>query len=199
MREKLNFDTRRLVGTAIFAAIIIVLQSLGSFIRFGTFSISLVLVPIAVGAAVYGKAAGAIFGGVFGLVVLINCINGTEIGGNMLWAAKPVMTAVLCMGKGILAGFVGGAVYSAISKYPKKEYIGAVCAAFAVPAINTGIFLAGVVLFFKDTLFEWAGDTNIIYYVFIGLAGGNFLIELVVNLVISPAIVRILNAIQKRV
>lgn len=45
---------RRMVGGGLFAAIIVVLQLIGGGIRFGTFSISLVLVPIVVGTAVYG-------------------------------------------------------------------------------------------------------------------------------------------------
>ena len=43
---------RRMVGGGLFAAIIVVLQLIGGGIRFGTFSISLVLVPIVVGTAV---------------------------------------------------------------------------------------------------------------------------------------------------
>ena len=50
---------QKMVGLAIFTAVVIVLQLLGSFIKVGTFSISLVLIPIVVGAAVYGAGAGA--------------------------------------------------------------------------------------------------------------------------------------------
>ena len=64
--------TRRLVALALFTAIVVVLQLLGSFIRFGTFSISLVLVPIVIGAVLYGPWAGAFLGAVFGLVVLLS-------------------------------------------------------------------------------------------------------------------------------
>lgn len=49
---------RRMVGGGLFAAIIVVLQLIGGGIRFGTFSISLVLVPIVVGTAVYGWQMG---------------------------------------------------------------------------------------------------------------------------------------------
>ena len=53
-----NGKTRRLAGLALFTAIVVVLQLLGSFIRFGPVSVSLVALPIVVGAAVYGSAAG---------------------------------------------------------------------------------------------------------------------------------------------
>lgn len=42
---------KKMVGLAIFTAIVVVLQLLGSFIKVGSFSISLVLIPIVVGAA----------------------------------------------------------------------------------------------------------------------------------------------------
>ncbi len=62
--------TQILVGTALFTAIVAVLQFAGAFIRFGTFSISLVLMPIVVGAAMFGVMSGAWLGFVFGAVVL---------------------------------------------------------------------------------------------------------------------------------
>ena len=67
--ESKRFSTRTLTGVALLTAIVVVLQLLGSFIRFGTFSISLVLVPIVVGAALYGAWAGCWLGFVFGLVL----------------------------------------------------------------------------------------------------------------------------------
>ena len=51
-----------MVGIGLFTAIVVVLQFLGGGIKFGMFSISLVLVPIVVGAAVYGWAAGGWLG-----------------------------------------------------------------------------------------------------------------------------------------
>ena len=154
----------RMVGMAIFIAIIVVLQVFGNFIKVGTFSISLVLVPIVIGAAIYGAGSGAVLGGAFGVIVLINCINGTDIGGNMLWTANPAITAVLCLLKGILAGFVAGVVYSAVSK--KNVYIGVICAALVCPVVNTGIFITAMIFLYRDTLTLWAGDSNIIYYAY---------------------------------
>ena len=46
-----NNNTQKIVGLGLFTAIVIGLQLMGSFIRFGTFSISLVLVPVVIGAA----------------------------------------------------------------------------------------------------------------------------------------------------
>ena len=52
MTKNKQITTRTMVLTAVLTAVVVVLQLLGSFIRFGPFSISLVLVPIVIGAAV---------------------------------------------------------------------------------------------------------------------------------------------------
>ena len=77
--------TQRMVGLAIFTAIIIVLQLVSTFIKFGPFSITLAMIPIVVGAAVYGAGAGAYLGGVFSVVVLICCVTGADPGGAVVW------------------------------------------------------------------------------------------------------------------
>ena len=77
-----NGKTRRLAGLALFTAIVVVLQLLGSFIKVGPFAVSLVLIPIVVGAAVYGVSAGAWLGFVFGVVVTIAVVTGADQGGD---------------------------------------------------------------------------------------------------------------------
>lgn len=67
---------------------------------------TLTLVPIVVGAALYGPRAGAWLGFVFGAVVLIACITTADPTGGLLWNLNPFMTALLCLVKGIAAGWV---------------------------------------------------------------------------------------------
>ena len=93
-----------MVGIAVLAALVVVLQLLSSVIKIGTVSITLTLIPIVVGAAFYGPGAGAILGTVFGLVVYINSATGADYGGNMVFLANPFLCAVVCIGKGCPAG-----------------------------------------------------------------------------------------------
>ena len=95
-----------MVGIAVLAALVVVLQLLSSVIKIGTVSITLTLIPIVVGAAFYGPGAGAILGTVFGLVVYINSATGADYGGNMVFLANPFLCAVVCIGKGTLSGTV---------------------------------------------------------------------------------------------
>ena len=92
-----NGKTRRLAGLALFTAIVVVLQLLGSFIKVGPFAVSLVLIPIVVGAAVYGVKAGAWLGFVFGVVVTIAVVTGADAGGYIMFSARPVMTVIVCL------------------------------------------------------------------------------------------------------
>lgn len=193
--------TRRLVGISIFTALVVVLQYVASFIQPGGVSITLALTPIVIGAAMYGLGAGAWLGGVFGAVVLVSCITGVDVGGGTLWNLNPVVTAALCLAKGICAGLAASAVYRAVSRHG-KPLAGVFCAAVVSPVVNTGMFIAGLAIFFYDTLTSWAignGFDNLVLYVFVGLAGVNFLIELGINLVLSPIIARVIAARRKGV
>lgn len=197
--------TRRLVGLSIFTALVIVLQLVATFVKIGTFPVTLTLVPIVVGAALYGPKAGAWLGGVFGVVVLIACITTADPTGGLLWNLNPFMTALLCLVKGIAAGWVAALIYKALEK--KNPTAGVICAAVASPIVNTGIFCAGLVAFFSDTFNEWmmgwvsstGNEANPLLYIILVLVGVNFLIEMGINLVLSPIIERIIRLRRKGV
>ena len=184
----------KLVGTGILAAIIVVLQVVTTYFPTKPFSITLALIPIIIGAAVFDEYVGAILGGVFSIVVIIMCVIGADVGGAMVWNANPFLCIVVCMLKGVAAGYVSGLVYRLISK--KNTIIATVVAGIAAPVVNTGIFLLGLSIFFRPVLFAWAGKTDIVFYILFMLTGLNFLVELGVNMVSAPIIVRILKAIK---
>lgn len=187
--------TRRLTGLALLTAIVAVLQVVATFIKFGPFPITLALAPIIIGAALFGPKAGAYLGGVFGFVVLLACIMGWDPGGSVLWNANPFLTAVICLGKGILAGLCAGAVYRALYRaLSQKPLLGSIVAGIVSPVVNTGLFCLCLTLLFHDILIAWAGGTEVVYYIIFVLTGINFLVELVVNLVLSTVIVRVVSA-----
>ena len=100
----------RITGIGLFTAIVIVLQFLGSFIKLGLFSISLVLLPIVVGAAMYGIGAGGWLGFVFGVTVLI---SGDAAAFLAVDVPGTIITVLL---KGTLAGLAAGGAYHLINK-----------------------------------------------------------------------------------
>ena len=221
----MNSKTKQIVGIGLFTAIVLVLQFLGGSIRFGVFSISLVLLPIVVGAAVYGWQAGAWLGFSFGTAVLLSGDAAAFL------AVDALGTIVTVLVKGTAAGLCSGLAYKYIlillnrnsqkrMQYIKNHYgIGECCesgvfdyisrnnryfsvfvAAVVCPVVNTGVFLLGCKLFFMETIAGWgeaAGFHNVASYMFLGLAGINFIIELATNLFLSPVIVRLISYAKK--
>lgn len=185
-------NTKTLAGLGLMTAIVIVLQLVGGAIRFGTFSISLVLLPIVVGAALYGAGAGAWLGFVFGAAVLFSGDAAAFLAVNAPGAV------ILCLAKGTLAGLFAGLVYKLAEK--KSKILGTALAAVTAPVVNTGIFLLGCWAFFLDTVKGWAaaaGVENVGMYMLVGFVGINFVIELAVNVLLCPVVVRVVDAGKK--
>ena len=185
--------TRRLAGLALFTALIVILQLLGNFIRFGPVSVSLVALPIAVGAAVYGGAAGLWLGFVFGMVVLLS----GDAAAFFAFSVPGTLLTVLV--KGIACGGMAGLVYAWLSG--KNRTLAAVAAGIVCPVVNTGVFLLGCRIFFMPMLASMAqslgfGD-NVGRFMIFGLVGVNFLAELGINIVLSPVILRLIRIGRK--
>ena len=195
MSTKQNQKILRMVELAMLTALIVVLQLIGGFLKVGPVNLSFVLVPIVIGAILLGPSGGAFLGGVFGLVVTVMSATGMDPTGVVLWGINPFLTALICMLKGIMAGLCSGLVYKAM---PKKGIFGTALAAVCAPIVNTGLFIAGVALFFNDTLYEWAGGSNMLEFIITGLCGLNFLIEFCINLVLAPAMTTIINVISAK-
>lgn len=192
-----NGNVKRMVGIALLIALIVVLQAIGGMIPpIGGFSISLVLIPIVLGAALYGPRAGALLGAAFGVIVYVNCVTGADPGGAMVFQANPALCFIVVMAKGTLAGLASGLVYKLFrGKYP---YLAIICAAVICPIVNTGVFVACMMLFFIDVLGQWAGGGDIVGYVLTGLVLANFVPELIINVVLSPVSQRVIHIIDKK-
>lgn len=183
--------TFTIVGLGLLTAITIVLQAFAVGIRFGVFNITLSLVPIVVGAALFGWKAGAWLGFVFGVTVLL-----TDAGAFL--AINIPGTIITCILKGALAGLAAGVVYRAVSK---KNNVAAVIAAGVVsPIVNTGLFLLGCVVFFFNDIAAWgaAEGKDVVTYMLTAFVGINFPVELVINLALSSAIVLIVKVGKKQ-
>ena len=205
MRVSQKKKTVALVQLSLLVALVVALQIVSATIPpiGGMVSITLTLIPVVIGGILLGKKAGAILGFAFGAIVLINCIIALDIGGNILWVANPLFTAFICFVKGIAAGFFPAWFYELICKKSggtngKTRFAATVVAALSAPIINTGLFVAGMFIFFKDTLYAWAGGADVMIYVLTGLAGLNFLVEFSINIILSPAILRITEVIGKK-
>lgn len=188
-RRTSAIDVRKLTYIAILTALVVILQFAGAFIHLGMFSITLVLVPIIVGAAVAGPLAGAWLGAVFGIMVFA---TGDA---TAFLAIHPFGTVVTVMLKGVLAGLFAGLVFSALKKINK--YLAVYVSAVVCPVVNTGIFILGSLVFFMDAISEWAGTMPAVQYIFVGLVGLNFFVELGINILLAPAIVTLIKFVPE--
>ena len=114
----------------------------------------------------------------------------------MVFQANHVLCVLVVMSKGILAGMASGAVYQLLKKV--NPYLAMLVAAIVCPVVNTGVFIACMLLFFIDVLAAWAGGGDIIGYVLTGLVLANFVPELIINIVFSPAGQTVLKAVKRK-
>lgn len=186
---------QQLVGTAVLAALIVILQLVASGIKIGPFTITLSLVPIILGACLFGPVSGAILGAVFGGMVCISVVTGADPGGHLMFLQLPALTLFLCLLKSTAAGLVAGILYRLV----KNKDLGAILAAVVCPICNTGILCIGILAFYNELVTGWAiaeGFSNAIGYVILGMVGINFLVELAINLVLAPVILRVLSIVK---
>ena len=177
---------------ALLTAIVVVLSYFGGFIKIGGLaSISLTLIPVVLGAALCGPFAGAWLGAVSGIVFFFTA-------DAVFWFGLSIPgTVITVLVKGALSGLLAGLAYTLLEKY--NRYLAIIVSAVVCPVVNTGIFLIGCLVFFMDTVSAWAGDSGMSVgaYLIIFFVGLNFVFELLANILLSPALLRIINIKKK--
>ena len=176
--KRLNVSTEKLVIAAVMTAIVVVLQVMAILTRafLPVFAINLVLVPIVIGAALGGVAVGGWLGFVSGVAVLV---SGDAAAFLAVDISGTIFTVLL---KGLLSGIAAALVYKLLEN--KNRYLAVLAAAVACPVVNTGVFVLGTFTFFMDTIRVWGeglGYANAMAYIFLGMIGINFIIELVIS------------------
>ena len=185
-----SLDTEKLVYLSVFTALVIVLQCLASFVfpKIAV-SVNLSLIPVVLGAAFCNKWCGAWLGFLSGFIILFDPTTVAFMN------FSPAATVFLVLLKGAASGFVGGIVYALLEK--KNKYLAVLLAAIATPVVNTGIFFIGCFAFFYPLISSWAVDTNVVVFVVTAMIGTNFLVELGLNMLLSPTVTRLINIKKK--
>lgn len=198
MQLKKFFTPQNVAYLAVLTALVVVLQFFGGTIKITpATSLSFVLLPIVLGAVLLGPFAGAFLGGVFGLITYLFGVTGADFFTSVLFQSHPFLTALVCFGKGICAGLAAGFVYRLVNK--KNAYVALFLAAAATPIVNTGLFLLGMIPMAETLTLNFVEEgSTLVYFLFIGCAGINFLIELAINLVVAPALSRVVQVVEKQ-
>ena len=187
----MKYDVKKITGVAVLLAIEIVLQTIGNFITLGPISINLSLIPIALGAILYGPLAGALLGFINGLLVLF--APSTQA---IFMAYAPLGTVITCLFKCTIAGFISGLVYKLIAK--KNSLVATIIASLLVPIINTGLFIVGCYIFFSSWVIQGSASfSNQFTFFLMGVLGWNFLFEFGVTSILSTTLARIIRIVKK--
>lgn len=197
MEKKSFFSARNIAYLAVLLALVIVLQAVGGTITFGTVSLNFTLIPIALGAILFGWIGGGMLGLACGIVVLIQVIAG---GGfyAVIWTGSPIVTTLTCLIKTTAAGMLAGFVYTLVEK--KNKYVAVFLAAGLVPVINTALFIVGM-LCMSNVLSANYGvnGIDILIFILVSLITFNFFIEFAINLLLAPAIRRVVLVVEKSI
>ena len=208
MEKQNKQKTLKLTQLGILIALVIVLQSVMSF---GFINICLCLVPITLGAILLDWKGGLALGVLFGFIALFWGILGKDQFTFFLFAANPAMTIAICLVKGSLAGLVPALLYKWLSRYEynNSKLVASIVSSVSAPIVNTGIFTIGSLIIRDDVIEavtkanETNGNTppdmsNFVLFLFVGLIGVNFIIEFAINVILSPAIHKITEIVQKK-
>jgi uncharacterized membrane protein len=197
------FSARNIAFLAVLVALVVVLQVFGSSLTIAGLSLNLALVPIALGAIVFGPLFGGLLGFICGFIILINGIIGNEPFTFYLFSQNPVAIVVVCLLKTTLAGVVAGFAYKLIAK--KNKLVGVFVASALVPIVNTGVFaiacfmiLDGIVSYLGVVGLDVTG-MSATYIVFGIVITWNFFIELLTSLILAPAVSIVTNVVEKQI
>lgn len=195
-------NTTALVRLALLTALELVMAytPLG-YLRTPGLEITFLMIPVVLGAVLMGPAAGAFLGGVFGLTSFGTCF-GTSAFGAALLAINPVGTFITCVAARVLAGWLCGLCYRALSRSHRPGGAVLWLATLIGPLLNTVFFMTGLVLFFYRTDYiqsfvsaMGAANPFVFAVMFVGLQG---LLEAAVCCVVSALVAKALLAYLKR-
>ena len=183
---------------ALFIAIMLVMNftPLG-YITTGLFSITLMTIPVALGAVCTGVTGGAVLGFVFGLTSFLQAFGiGYMIdpSADTLFTTKPIAYTATCFIPRIATGLIAGLIFAIFKKYGKTGVVPMLLSSASVPIFNTALFMSFYILLYSDTVL--AGKTFMA--VFLSALSLNFVIELAVTLIAGTAINQVVYRYLKR-
>ncbi len=178
--------TLRLTVTAVLAAITVIL----AFVPLRTLGleITFTMIPIAIGSILCGPAAGAVLGGIFGVVSFLQCLGYSAFGAALL-EINPIFTFIVCVPTRILAGFLAGVIYRALCKPFHSDIPAILSASLAAPLFNTVFFMATLVaLFYRCELIQYyanlLGAANPFMFIIL-FVGVNGLVEIICGFAVA--------------
>ena len=143
-------STLYMVELAMMIAIILLMSftPLG-YLRTPGLSITLLTIPVAVGAIILGPKGGAVCGLAFGATSFYMAVTGSSAFAAALFNINPFGTFIVCIVARVLEGWITGLIFKAVrGKMKNGAYL---VASLACPLLNTLFFMSTLVLIFYHT------------------------------------------------
>ena len=199
--QKQMTSAKKLAYFAVLTALTVILLFLSGYMHIGPVNINMTLVPLVLCGMILGVWYSLGLGAIIGIIILLQGITGFEPFTQALFMANPVILSIVCILKTTLAGGAGALVYRWLSK---NKYLATFISAAVVPIVNTGVFILGMLLlkspllgFLQSAGVNTAGH-NIVYVILVFVVSWNFFIELGINVLLAPAIHRVIEIFEKR-
>lgn len=198
--KQTQIQTGALVRLAVLTAILLLMEATGlGMIRTPAgLELTILQIPVLVGAIVMGPAAGGILGGVFGCISFWECFGKSWFGTQLL-AISPVGTFLTCIPTRILMGVLCGLIFRALYRIDRTRLLSFAVAGLSGAVLNTLLFMGVLMAFFYQTSFlqELTGGLNVLLAA-AALVGVQGLIEAVVCTVAGAAVARALYHVVNR-
>lgn len=191
--------TRTLTTLGILTAIILVMTftPLG-YIKTMGLEITLLHIPVILGAALTGPAGGMVLGAVFGFTSFFQCF-GLSTFGTTLFSINPAGTFIVCVIPRILLGLVAAYIYRGFDHLTGK-WSGTITGALAT-ICHTAMFMGTLAIFFYTSDYlqgftAMMGTTNVFAFIiaFVGLQG---LLEIILAAIVVGALVPIIKKTRR--
>lgn len=189
---------------AIFTALIFILVFTGiGYIPIGPgFTLTILTLPLAVGAVTFGANAGAYLGFVFGLTSLMTCLLAMDPMGVWLWAISPLRCVFTCIVPRVMAGYLCGKIFEVLSKLckSKTKIIAHIVANASAALLNTIFFLSALWLFYgrHEAVTYYTDGSSNLFVVIVVFGGVQALIEIASNIIIGTAITKTLEVVKRK-
>ena len=199
--EKKKFSTKQFVEMALLTAIIVLLAFTPiGYIRTLGLEITLIVVPVTVGAVTLGPTAGAVLGAVFGITSFIQCFGMSPFGAVLL-GINPLSTFVVCVVSRVLMGWLTGLICQGLQKATSVRRVSVVIANLCGPLLNTFFFMGTLILLFYGSdyiqgLAESMGASGPLAFV-IAFVGINGAVEAVVCFIVGSAVSKALLTVNR--
>lgn len=157
--KKKGMSARELTTLGLLTGILLVMNftPLGYFRTLGL-SISLMMIPVGIGAMLLGPKAGAWLGFIFGATSFYQALTGSSPFSAMLMNISPIGTFLTCVPTRILMGWLTGVIFLGVYKLDKKKTVSYFVGGFLAAFLNTLFFMGVLLLCFWNT--EYIQEIN---------------------------------------